>query len=52
MTVVEHKSDFELTIDISASWVSYVVYIVRIWEEIDCIIMAVHCSNGKLSIYR
>ena len=34
----------EQTPHISSLWASYEVSIVRIWEKIDCIILALHCT--------
>ena len=45
ITVAESESDFRITTDTQylASWVSYGVSIVRIWEKINRVITAPHC---------
>ena len=52
ITVAECKLDYILTTDahILASLVSYGVFIVRIWEKINCITTALKCTMGWRSI--
>ena len=49
MTAAEHAPDFELTKDTptATSRVSYGVSIVRILENIDHVITALHCTSNS-----